>query len=336
MRRLLSQLRLDAMSAWRGKCAHATLGMALLFGALLAFAAPESMSQGGGEVFLDATPDRAFQALAPERFVADADALAAAVEEGAVGVEVRGSVAEPGVTFHVQGHESDETRALMASAAKAGWVQQGVPAAESHTVRTLDPQGAPAALKTFLLPLLFGLDTSVLGFLFAGVMVLQEKMNGTIRFYRASPGSAGLYITSKVAVNTALALAGAAVMTAFVAPASLLDARLWALLLFTVAGLTLLGVGLSVFFRNLSGFFYPLAAVALLLSAPMVPYQLPSTALPLLEWVPTHAVMFGALELLHPSGRGTFGGAMAVAGAWFVATAAFAGAAVHFKLMREA
>lgn len=342
MRGLLSQLRLDGRVAWRGKFVHVTLGMSLVFALLLRFALPAELSHQQSQFFADATSERLFAGVGDEigqDWIRPDEAAvrAAIIENGdAVGVVMRGSVAAPGVTFLLQGPESADSRGLMAAVAAKAWQDRAQPQAPSHTVQMLGPPVAPPPFNVSWLPLLFGLDTVILGFFFAGVMILQEKQNGTVRFYRASPGGTGRYVLSKVLVLTAMAMSGAAVMGAIVHPSALLNLPLLVLLATATAALTLVGMGISVFYDSLSSFFYPMAVVGLVLSLPMVGYSLPSASIPGLDFIPTWAVMFGGRELLFPTGRAAIvSGSFALIGVTLLVCAVGGTLAVHQRLMKE-
>ena len=206
-----------------------------------------------------------------------------------------------------------------------------------HTVATIGVEAPPPPLNQSMLPLLYGLDTVMLGFLFAGVMVLQEKTHGTVRFYRVSPGGTARYVASKVLVLTVVALTGGAAATAIVMPAGLLEPRLVLLLALATASLTLLGLGLAVFYDNLSQFFYPMAGVGLLLSLPMVRYGLPSAGMAWTWWIPTDPVMFAGRELLLPAGRGDLiGSSLLYLAAVLVVASIGATLLIHRRLMKEA
>jgi len=337
MRALRSQLRLDARTAYRGKFLHVTVGMALVFGLLIRFAVPAQIEGGGSELIQDAVGLKALNGAMTQLVSTEAELRGGLVENpDLVGVQFFGSVPTPRVRLLLQGHESEDLRGLSAATATRVWMEEGVTSRTGHVVELLGPQVPPAPLNETFLPLLYGLDTVILGFLFAGVMVLQEKAHGTVRFYRASPGSTSAYVASKVLVVTGIALVGAGVMTALVRPDALPNLRLLALLALATASLSLLGMGIAIFYDNLSRFFYPMAAAGIVLSLPMIRYGLPSAGLEWTRWIPTHGVMFGARELLLPAGRPelvttSLGYLLAV----FLTAAAAGTAIVHGRLMRR-
>ncbi|MCO4772813.1 MAG: ABC transporter permease [Deltaproteobacteria bacterium] len=342
MKAFLSQLSLDARVAWRGKFLHVTLGMSLVFALLLRFALPAHLDEAGAQYFADASTAQLFggvgDEIGQEAIRPDAASVREATVEdsSAVGVVMRGTPAQPGVTFVIQGSETPNVRGLMEAAATKSWLDRGTPGETSHTLRTLRAPQAPPPFNQSWLPLIFGLDTVILGFFFAGVMILQEKQHGTVRFYRVSPGGTLRYVASKVAVLTAMALTGALLLIAIVAPHGLLIFELHVLLILATASLTLVGMGIAVFYSNLSSFFYPMAVVGLTLSLPMIAYGLPAASLPGLEFVPTWGVMFAGRELLFPAGRESVViDSLRWLGVVFAASSVLGTVVIHRVLMRE-
>jgi hypothetical protein len=208
--------------------------------------------------------------------------------------------------------------------------------ATHHVLTHLRPPTAPPPFDASLVPLILGLDVALMGFLFAGVMVLQEKTEGTVAAYRVSPGGTAAYVLSKLLFNLGLAAFNAAVFLAWAHPAGLLEPGLLGVTLAAVATLTFLGMGLAVFFDGLSSFFYPLAVLGLLFNLPMIAYVSPSLELGWMRWIPTWDVMFHGRELLFPTGRAADGAVAARALGWLVLTGAFAVWAVDRRLMKEA
>ncbi|HJL15378.1 MAG TPA: hypothetical protein RMH99_06980 [Sandaracinaceae bacterium LLY-WYZ-13_1] len=205
-----------------------------------------------------------------------------------------------------------------------------------HALTVLRPGAVEVPFDAGLVPLILGLDVALMGFLFGGVMVLQEKVAGTVAAYRTSPGGTAPYVLSKLGINLAMAAFNAAVFVAWAHPAGLLAPGVFAVTLVVVASLTLLGMGVAVFFDGLSSFFYPLALGGLLLNLPMIAYVSPSLSLGWMRWIPTWDVMFLGRELLFPTGRGADLGAVARLVGWLLVTGAFATWAVDRRLMREA
>src|SRR5690606_32587890 len=100
------------------------------------------------------------------------------------------------------------------------------------------------------LPILFAVDLCVLGFMFGAVTLLQDKEHGTIRFYRGGPGAGVAYVASTRTVNLGRSLISLPSLVGLGEPRALAEPSLIALVLLACAGMTLLGMGLAVFFRG--------------------------------------------------------------------------------------
>ena len=331
-RRLQSQLRLDAAVVWRARSPHVVVGMAALFGLIIRFAIPAEVDVEPTVYVADARSSaHAPAAIDGAQVLDSAEAVRAAV---AADARSAGFLFEDGgATALLPGGTTDASAAIAATVAARALHPDAAP---TWTMTTLRPPSAPPPFNRALLPLLFVMDVAALGFLFGGVMVLQEKTDQTIRFYRATPGGAGPYLVSKAAVLLGLVLLNLAVLLGCAWPAALANFRAIAVVATGALALSLLGLGLSVFFRTLTSFFYPLVAVALVINLPTVLYAAPSLDLPAARLIPTWTVLFGARELLFPTGRaGVFLDAMGSLLPALALCAAFAWWATDRRLLRE-
>lgn len=197
----------------------------------------------------------------------------------------------------------------------------------------LDPGAEKPPFNQLFIPILFAVDLCVLGFMFGAVMILQDKEQGTIRYFRVGPGTSVEYIASKLTVNVGLSLLNLLILVGLGAPRALTEPILLLLVLGTCAGMTLLGMGLAVFFRSIAQFFFPLAAVGLLGAMPMYLVFTPSPALHWTSWLPTYHVLFGSEAIMFDGEPSR--GALLYCLVFFLLSAAFCGAAVHNRLLRE-
>lgn len=190
------------------------------------------------------------------------------------------------------------------------------------------------------IPILFTVDLCILGHMFAAVMVLQDKQQGLIQLYRVSPGGAAAYVGSKLIVGLGLTSINLVVLVGLAYPRGLAEPWLYALVLLTCGGMTLLGIGLAVLFRSFAQYFYPLACVGLLAAAPMFLALEPSAPLDWTWWLPTYHVLFGGEALLFEAGAGPLDSelvrtALAYELVFFLGAAALAGLLVHTRLLKE-
>ena len=204
----------------------------------------------------------------------------------------------------------------------------------------LQPGASKPPFNASWIPILFTVDLCILGHMFAAVMVLQDKEQGLIQLYRVSPGGAAAYVGSKLIVGLSLTLLNLLVLVGLAYPRGLAEPWLYALVLLTCGGMTLLGIGLAVPFRSFAQYFYPLALVGLLAAAPMFLALNPSAPLEWTWWLPTYHVLFGGEALLFEAGAGALDSelvrtALRYELVFFLGAAAFAGALVHTRLLKE-
>lgn len=179
---------------------------------------------------------------------------------------------------------------------------------------------APANLR--VVPVAITFEALVLGFLLASVLMLSERQEGVLAAYRVSPGNALAYVVSKTLLFMglgavyAVAMAVTTVGVAFAWPAFLL------LALLASALYTMLGLCLTVFFRDMSGWFVVAMLVLGINMLPVVSHAAPTFAPAWLVAIPSYAIVFAFDEVLFPTGRSLAGTYLTLAAAVAVALAA--------------
>ncbi len=312
LRQLLALLWIDLRQAFHGRLIHVSLGTAIIFGLLLRFALPSELHGGRALKIADLTQDARFgrvieqQAQGQDLAVhASLEELKAAVEADpeSIGIALQGTVAAPAATLMLQGHESPSTVLSLRSGIAGLWAENGVTRPSAHRMTVLRPDSPRPPFDLSMIPLLITIDVIVLGFFFGGVMVLQDRALGTVRAYRVSPAGTGVYLASKIAVNALLALVYTALLLVIAIPPALPLLSLVLVIVLASALFTTVGVGLAVFFRTFSSFFYPASLLSLVLSAAIPAYFFPAFNTPWIRALPTYKAMFSLRELLLPSGR---------------------------------
>ncbi len=344
---LLALIALDARVAVRHRLVHVVVVLASAFGLLLGYAVPDQLTPASRDLVLDQTPDGRFTALvqtAAERsedghVYDDEAALRAALaeESDAIGIIFAGTPQAPQARVIRQGHESRDRVALMKTLTDALWAHQGgLERAPSHFVTVLTPEATKPPLGHALVPVLFALDVCLLGFIFGAVMMLQEKHSGTVGYFRITPGRVGAYLGAKLAVNLALVALNALILVGLAGPSLLAAPALLPLVLLGGAGMTLLGLGLAVYFRDLSSFFYAMAAIGLIAAVPMYPFFNPSIDLGWSALLPTHQVLFGSYAACFGGAPELVRNALLALAGFTLLSAGFAWFAVSTRLMKEA
>jgi hypothetical protein len=203
------------------------------------------------------------------------------------------------------------------------------PAVETEVLR---PQGGVVPQNLRVTPVAITFEAIVLGFLMASVLMLSERQEGVLEAYRISPGSALTYVASKtllfMGLGTlyAVAMAVTTVGVAFSWPAFLL------LSLLAGALYTMFGLGLTVFFRDISGWFVVAMLVLGINMVPVISHAAPTFAPAWLVAIPSYAIVFAFDEVLFPTGK-SLAGTYLTLGAWTVAALVACTALIDRRLL---
>jgi len=342
----LTQLRRDALLAWRnGHVAVVLAIMAVMW--LLVLFLPERLEARAGELVLDLSEGAVLRRAVLEGGLS-AGGLAAdradfesrlAADSGLIGIVVEGAAPELRVDILAGEHVPRENLALLgASVDELLRMARGDDSASRYPVRLLQPEARVVPLNLIGVPIFLVFEAGILGFLLVAVFVFQEKQEGTLRAYRAAPGGALPYIAAKLCVFVALSVAyGAGVL----AVAAIKGARPdWlgslAVLALCSAFMTLFGLGFASFFRNLSHWFFPGLAVLLLNIVPFFSYGRPAFSPAWVKAIPSYDAIFLARDLvLNPAASGGLAWPFARLALWTLAAGAFCFLAVSRKLLKE-
>jgi len=125
-----------------------------------------------------------------------------------------------------------------------------------------------------------------------------------MRAYRVSPAGFVPYVTAKLLVFASLSTVYGLALVICTIGVHVDFLRLTFLLLLCCGFMTLLGLGISSFFRSVSDWFVPgVSALAVNMLA-LVPYRLSGGFSPLFSILPGYTAVFGVHEILFPSEAG--------------------------------
>jgi ABC-2 type transport system permease protein/fluoroquinolone transport system permease protein len=345
-RRFSSMFARDALLAWRNGQLAVTLaimGIMILLVVLL----PAQIRTKPNEIILDLMEGKPLYraALASganmEAFAADDQELAKRLAGSgtAIGIVAReNDIGGAAFELRAGADMPDSALALLeASLDELLRIADGRPSAERFPVESLEPAPRPIALNLKGIPVFLIFEAGILGFLLVAVFIFQEKQEGTIRAYRASPAGALAYAGSKTLVFVLLSvLYGAGVIAA----GTVMGARPnLAGTLLTLAGasaaITLGGLGFACYFSNLSGWFFPGLGLLLLNILPFFSYANPAFSPWWMNLIPsypylrlTESYFFNPAATPSPT-------LLWPALAWLAALAAFALVSVKAKLLKE-
>lgn len=207
----------------------------------------------------------------------------------------------------------------------------------NHTLTLLRPPAPTASLRQAMIPAALTFDASMFGFLLGAAMIFAQKADGTARAYRVGPRGTFLFLAPKVIINVGLAWTYAALLLVITTLGHYPVIELLIMLGLAVVGFVMLGMGLSVFFDNLSAMFFPLVVVTMGLSAPLALQVGPGEVSAAMEVIPTYPLLLGLQELLLPGTTGgyTFGRALIYMSPFVLFATLFGFVAVDRRLLGE-
>lgn len=317
LKRFGNLFRQDLQIVVRNGFLYMVLGLAALIVPVINFVVPEQVKITPTEMFADLTEEKVFErtlrkeGVEEHRLFADREELERKVARtrNSIGISMEGDLENPRFTVIHQGTEAAANLNLLDAALEgAVRVMRGAPAITETRVESLRPKAPPVPFNKGLLPVLLVFEVVMLGFIVIAVMVFQEKQEGTVRAYRITPAGVFEYVFAKAAVNVLLALVYGGLLVLFTMGLrpGVNYLPLFGLIALTGLLMTLAGLLVSVFFRNISEFLFAGLAVLGVFSLPAVSYLLPSFAPAFLTWIPSYPVVFGAREILFPTGKEGF------------------------------
>lgn len=312
MRRLLNWFTQDLVLASRNSLMLVLVGLILIMGVTIRFALPKEWTAAETYYFSDLTEGGGFRAYLRERdgvenryLLKDETALKATIKKdsSSIGVLFEGSGERPRITIFHTDRVSNESLNVLKAALNTMVARIGKAPSEPVSVRFLRPQVKPVPLNLTALPGLVAFEVMVLGFMFVAVFIFQEKSEGSIRAYRVSPGGTATYIWSKSLVFMLLgSLYGLGLVVATMGFA--VDfGRLMPLMILGINLYTFIGITVAVFFRDISSWLFPGVLLLMANMAPVVSLMFPMFAPKWMTWMPSYPVVFGAAEVLFPSGK---------------------------------
>lgn len=177
----------------------------------------------------------------------------------------------------------------------------------SFEVQSLRNKSATVAHNLRLMPVFIAFEAVITGFLMAGMLVLGDKQEQVINAYRISPVRAPAYIVSKCVLFAALGTVYALLMSVLTVGFSFDILRFLPLLLIGCILFTLLGIGVAVFFRDISDWFFIAALLLSINMLPMIGYVLPAFSPTWMRAIPSYPILFALEEVLFPAGRSIWG-----------------------------
>lgn len=314
-RRFINLLKQDTKVAIRNYFHIVILVLITLMTLFINLVIPKQVKLTPTELFVDKTEGKVFEkylineGIDKDRIYESREALIEAMEnrDNTLGIIVQGNLSKPKITVINQGTESTEILNLLdATLENVLDILRGTVRYKNTTIEYLRTKAEPVSFNKNIVPIMLMTEAVMLGFLLIAVMVFQEKEEGSIRAYRVSPGMTLEYILSKAVVNVVLALVYSVLLVLFTVGIKVNYFALITLIILASFFITMLGLAISVFFKNLQEFLFVGVFIMALLGFPSATYLSPSFAPSWITWIPSYSVLFGLREILFPTGKGDF------------------------------
>ena len=314
MTRLLSLIQQDLLLLWRSGLALFTGFLLLIMVAMITFL-PDTLAAETDEYFYDASDDKMLEhylraAGADEQFfvgsVAELEAALADASRG-IGVVYEGNRREPHFRLLTVGALSEENvnlmRATLDSVVRA---MRGTLSTGQFEVKLLRAPSEPIPLNLSIVPVALVFEVVLLGFTLGAVIIFQEKQEGMNLALRVSPVTTPDYLLSKNLLFLLLSLVYGALLLLAAFGLQTDWGRIMLLIVLTSSMMTLVGLAVAVFFNNISEWFFAGMGVLVLNLLPVLSYAVPTFAPGWLTAIPSYPVLFGAREILFPTGDDAF------------------------------
>jgi len=155
-----------------------------------------------------------------------------------------------------------------------------------------------------LAPVFICFEALVSGFLMAGILLLGEKEDGTIKAYRISPSGTVEYVTAKVLLFGIFGTVYSILMAVMIAGFGFNWGGFILLAFLSGALFTLLGLAITVFFKDMSSWFSISVLVLTINILTMFGFSSPSFSPGWMRLIPSYPVLFAFEDLLFGGGRG--------------------------------
>jgi len=316
-RRLAASFALDNRVFFRSNYYFIQLGIAAIYLVLVLLVVPDDASTKPTLYLADRTTagDLAGRLTADSALeistIGKLDVIEGATEirdrvrsnEGSIGVVVDDNGPE---SFYFQGSESTRTRNLLiadVTEALAHAQDTATTAATAISPELLNRDQEPITFQKALIPMLLFLDAGMIGMVFIGAVMFNEREDGVLRARMVSPAAVWEYLASKAAALALLALAFGVIFVPVAAGLGPNYPALVALLTVGSISTSLIGAAVAVRFKTFQQFFFPSVVLINVLGLiPAVSYLVPSFSAGWMSLLPTYHFMFAVREATYPSG----------------------------------
>lgn len=312
MKRFISLFKKDTVVVLRSGLQYLVIFVSILFIILINFVIPKNLELKSTEFFFDGTQGKILEPLLlsggvdKNKIFSDYDDFIKALEKdkNSIGIQLEGTFENAKFTIFSQNKVSIKNINLVEASLQSILENiKGTGEPSGYRIETLREAASPIPFNKNLVPVFLTFQVAMLGFFLIGVMIFQEKTEGSIRAYRVSSSGTVLYILSKTVVFTLMAILYGVVTTVTTVGFNIDFLAVLLLIILTSIFITLLGLLVSIFFNSISEFLPVAMGVVLILQLPITSYIVPAFAPAFLKWIPTYPVLFGFREALFSTGK---------------------------------
>lgn len=306
MKRFINLFKLDSLVTIRSGFHYVIIGLAVLFIVLVNFVIPESIYTKQEKIIFDGTDSGFVKSLISSsgediEVFDDYQEFLQKVESDSsiLGIAIDGKYSD--LNYEIISSERLSEKAINIIKAAIGLINAEINE-KSDLVDVeyayLEDEPKEIPFNKDLVPIFIALEAVMFGFILIAVLVFQEKDERSLRAYRISPSNTMLYIWSKVIVITILSLFYGLSVIVFTIGFSADYLALLVIILLSSIFITLLGLTLSVFFKNISEFLIVSVLTLGILQLPTISYFNPSFSPYYLRWLPSYPIMFGVRQAM--------------------------------------
>ncbi|MBT9156032.1 MAG: hypothetical protein DDT37_01007 [Firmicutes bacterium] len=203
----------------------------------------------------------------------------------------------------LQGHESEQTRALL-QATVEGAMLEGVPGLTGRTVTTVLVPNAPRLSdRDSLIPVYLTINVALMGLFIIAAYIFLDKEEGVIRALAVSPLSTGQYLVSKMLLMLFMGLVNSVVVVALLRGG--LANYPWLIALVVASNLfgSALGLLIASYFNSMVQAMEVLYTAMIVLMFASYSYLMPSFSPWWVRILPTYSMLFAFREVLFENGN---------------------------------
>lgn len=163
---------------------------------------------------------------------------------------------------------------------------------EKVMIESIEGFSEPVPFNKHTVPIFICFEALVIGFILGGALMLSEKETAVVKAMRVAPMGVFRYIFAKVILFSAVGAIYGTLMCVLTIGFEIN----WVLFLaITITGttvFTLLGLGLTSFFKDMSSWFFAMSLILSINMLPSLSYSSPSFSPAFLDFIPSHALLF--------------------------------------------